>query len=148
VWGSGIPTKTPRSPLLPLWGVIRGLPFGYTPNHPPESKAPGYKNILLFLSGRLSNNAIQTFLRCSGGKRDCIYFLMFIHGSLMFRFAEKTLEFYLGVIESNRLRVKPHFASRYWKSIRATSNNICTFYLTPDLVQWIEAKVLRERSRF
>jgi hypothetical protein len=28
----GIPTKTPRSPLLPVWRVIRGLPFGYTPN--------------------------------------------------------------------------------------------------------------------
>jgi hypothetical protein len=31
----GIPTKTPRCPLLPVWGVIGGLSFGYTPNHPP-----------------------------------------------------------------------------------------------------------------
>jgi hypothetical protein len=29
----GIPTKTPRLPLVLVWRVVRGLPLGYTPNH-------------------------------------------------------------------------------------------------------------------
>jgi hypothetical protein len=36
----GVPTKTPLSLFLPLWRVIRGLPFGYTPNY-----SPGHPNL-------------------------------------------------------------------------------------------------------